>query len=62
MKVGLDTGGLLAGGVRSAVQHATNPELIANANVSRLLGNVPDVVANLRNSANFVPGEQPSVA
>lgn len=62
MKVGLDTGGLLGGGVKNAVQHITNPNAIANANVARMTGNNPVVAGLLRSSPQLVPGENPSVA
>ena len=50
MKLGLDTGGLLAGGVKNAIQHITNPNAIANANVARMTGNSPVVAGLLRNT------------
>ncbi|MEV8518561.1 hypothetical protein ABZR86_02050 [Dyella marensis] len=62
MKVGLDTGGLLGGGVKNAVQHITNPSAIANANVARMTGNNPVVAGLLRSAPQLVPGESPSVA
>lgn len=62
MKVGLDAGGVLAGGVKNAIQHITNPNAIANANVARMTGNSPIVAGLLRSPPQLVPGENPSVA
>lgn len=62
LKGGIDLGGLLGGGVKNVIQHAINPDAVANTNVARLLGDAPDTLAKLQGAANYVPGESPSVA
>lgn len=60
---GLSAGaGALGRGVGSAVQHVTNPQAVADANIARLYGSDPATVAKLTNVPQLVPGEVPSAA
>jgi hypothetical protein len=60
---GLGAGANAAGkGIGNVAQHITNPQAIADANIAKLYGGTPDVVAKLQAADNFVPGEAPSAA
>jgi hypothetical protein len=52
----------LGRGVGSVFQHITNPQAVADANLARLYGSDPSVIAKLTNAPQFVPGEVPSAA
>lgn len=54
--------GLLGRGVGSVVEHATNPQAVADANIARMYGSDPATIAKLGNPAQMVPGEVPSAA
>lgn len=70
--VGAATGPLLYGlgagaaatkrGVGNVVEHITQPQSIADANIAKLYGNTPEVVAKLQGANQLVPGEMPSAA
>lgn len=49
-KLGVDSVGLLGSGVKNAIQHVANPDVIANQNVARLLGNNAAVSQSLRSA------------
>ncbi len=54
--------GSLAKGVKGVVQHITDPQAVADANIAKLFGASPDTIENLRNAATYVPGETPTAA
>ncbi|WP_448098146.1 hypothetical protein [Luteibacter yeojuensis] len=70
--IGTVTGPLLYGasagasavgrGIGNVVQHITNPQAIADANIARLYGADDATVQRLANAPAFVPGEVPSAA
>lgn len=70
--IGTVTGPLLYGasagasavgrGIGNVVQHVTNPQAIADANIARLYGADDATVQRLANAPAFVPGEVPSAA
>jgi hypothetical protein len=49
-------------GVGNVVQHVTNPQAIADANIARLYGNDAATAQRLANASVLVPGEVPSAA
>jgi hypothetical protein len=49
-------------GVGNVIEHITQPQSIADANIAKLYGNTPDVVAKLQGADQLVPGEMPSAA
>lgn len=54
--------GAAGSGLKNAAQHVFNPDVIANQNVARMLGNDPAMANALRSAPQLVPGENPSVA
>ncbi|WP_426284962.1 hypothetical protein [Luteibacter sp. E-22] len=70
--IGTVTGPLLYGasagasavgrGIGNVVQHVTNPQAIADANIARLYGANDATVQRLASAPAFVPGEVPSAA
>jgi hypothetical protein len=54
--------GMAAGGLRNVAQHITSPQVVADANIARMFGDAPDVVAKLRQAPAYVPGESPTAA
>lgn len=54
--------GRLVGGVADAAGHVFNPQSVADANIARLYGSTPDVLAKLDQPRQLVAGEQPTTA
>ncbi|UPG96335.1 hypothetical protein [Luteibacter aegosomatissinici] len=54
--------GAVGRGVGNLIQHVTNPQAVADANIARLYGSDPATVAKLANAPQLVPGEVPSAA